>query len=270
MSYSEHKLYLYQDTVELVINTDGLGIYVDNRPMNIRKLQAHKGVTNELFFTIRNRDRKLQNVFTETLRAYIVSPSTRTRLLSKVLEHTADVGKVKLTLLEGDITNIKPGMYHMYITRSTQEEVDKPLYSDQNNNVKFDIDISEQAFIEPTPTQEDTNFLQTANTLLGDSSNVFVSNALYGNVDRNFLNAQHSIGIYTNTYTGNITIQGSCVSGVPEHEHDSLDWFDVTTVALSNTSSITHRTFSVNCNWVRIVHTPDDESSSVTKIILRN
>lgn len=270
MNYGEHKLYLYQDTVELVINTDGLGIYVDNRPMNIKKLQAHKGVTNEIFFTVRNRDRKLQNVFNETIRAYIISPSTRTRLLTKIAEHTADVGKFKLTFLEGDLQNIEPGLYQMYVTRSTEESIDKPVYTDQNNNVRFDIEISEQAMIEPVPTQEETNFTQVANTLLGDASNIFVSSAMYGNVDRNFLYAQHTIGIYTNTFTGNITIQGSCISGVPDQEYDSIDWFDVTTKALSNVSSITYDTFSVNANWIRIKYTPNDANSAVTKVMLRN
>lgn len=270
MNYGEHKLYLYEDTVELVINTDGLGIYVDNRPMNIKKFLAHKGVTNELFFTVRNRDRKLQNVFNESIRAHIVSPTTRTRLLSKVLEHTTDVGKIKLTLLEGDLQNIGSGMYHIYLTRTSQDNIDRPFYSDQNNNVRFDIEITDQTAMEPIPTQEATDFTQVANTLLGDSSNVFVSNAFYGNVDRNFINAQHTIGIYPETFTGNITIQGSCITGVPEQEYNSLDWFNITTIPLSNSSSIAHQTFSVNANWIRIKYTPDDESSTISKVMLRN
>jgi len=270
MNYSEHKLYLYEDTVELVINTDGLGIYVDNRPMNIRKFLAHKGVTNELFFTVRNRDRKLQNVFNETVRAYIVSPTTRTRLLSRNLEHMTDVGKMKLTLFEGDLANIAPGLYTIYLTRTTQDQFDKPFYSDQSNNVKFDIEITEQAALEPTPTQEEVNFTQVANTLLGDNSNIFVSSALYGNVDRNFNNAQHSIGIYTETFTGNVTIQGSCISGVPDQEYNSLDWFDIATVPLSNSSSIVHRTFIVNATWIRVKYAPDTQSSSLSKVLLRN
>lgn len=270
MNYGEHKLYLYQDTVELVINTDGLGIYVDNRPMNIRKFLAHKGVTNEIFFTVRNRDRKLQNVFNETVRAHIVSPSTRTRLLSRTLEHTADVGKMKLTFLEGDLQNIETGLYHIYLTRTSADQYDRPFYSDQNNNVRFDIEITDQTAIEPVPTQEETNFTQVANTLLGDSANIFVSSAMYGNLDRNFVNAQHTIGIYTDTFTGNITIQGSCITGVPEQEYNSLDWFDISTIALSNSSAIAHQTFSINANWVRIKYTPDDVSGTVSKVLLRN
>jgi hypothetical protein len=181
-----------------------------------------------------------------------------------------DVGKMKLTLFEGDLANIAPGLYTIYLTRTTQDQFDKPFYSDQSNNVKFDIEITEQAALEPTPTQEEVNFTQVANTLLGDNSNIFVSSALYGNVDRNFNNAQHSIGIYTETFTGNVTIQGSCISGVPDQEYNSLDWFDIATVPLSNSSSIVHRTFIVNATWIRVKYAPDTQSSSLSKVLLRN
>ena len=103
MSQSDHKLYLYDNNIDLVIGTDGL--YVDNRPMNNRKLIAHKGLTNELIFSIRNRDRKLQNVFSDTLSAYLINPTTKRRLFYKLLEHTSNVGQVKLVLDEGDLRN---------------------------------------------------------------------------------------------------------------------------------------------------------------------
>lgn len=268
-SYGDHRLFLYDDVIELVVTVDN--IYVDNRPMNLRKLTAHKGMTNEMLFTIRNRDRKLQNVFSDTLRAYLVHPTSKRRILTRVLENTSDVGKVKLTLTEADLATIESGLYTMYVSRSTQETVNLPVYNDQANNIKFDIEITDQTGEEPIATQIETNFTQTANTMLGDSSNVIVSSAMYGNMGWNFPNAQHSIALYTTTYTGNITIQGSCLTGVPDTEGDSSDWFSIETVALSNSSIITHRTFSVNCNWIRVKHTPDDDNTgTLNKVLLRN
>ena len=85
MSNGDHRLYLYENQVELVVTTDA--IYVDNRPMNNKKLVAHKGLNNEIIFNIRNRDRKLQNVFSDSLVAYLVNPYTRKRLLTKRLEN---------------------------------------------------------------------------------------------------------------------------------------------------------------------------------------
>ena len=61
MSYGDHRLYIYDDPIDLVVTSDAL--YLENRPMNNRQLKAHKGFSNELTFNIRDRDRKLQNVF---------------------------------------------------------------------------------------------------------------------------------------------------------------------------------------------------------------
>ena len=263
---SNFKLYLYDTTIDLVVSANS--IYVDNKPMNNRILNAHKGVNNEIYFNIRDRDRKLQNVFSDTLRAYLIEPDAKVRILTKTLINTSDVGIVKLILTDGDLTNVEPGLYQIHITRSTQEDIDLPVYVDQNNNVRLDIRITDQAAVTPVATQEEAVFSQMANTMLGDSSNVFVSSALYGNLEKNFVDSQHTIGIYTTAYTGNITIQGSCLIGVPDTDDMSKDWFNIETVNLDNVSGITHRTFNVNTNWVRIVHTPS--AGTVDKVLLRN
>ena len=101
MSYGNHRLYLYDNVVELVVTTDA--IYVDNRPMNNKKLVAHKGLSNQLTFNIRNRDRKLQNVFADDLVAYIINPSNRKRIVTRKLEPTSEVGILNLHLQKGDL-----------------------------------------------------------------------------------------------------------------------------------------------------------------------
>lgn len=268
MSNGDHRLYLYDTVVDLTITTDAM--YVDNRPMNNRKLQAHKGVNNEFIFNIRNRDRKLQNVFSDELVAYLVSPHTRRRLLIKRLVTTSEIGIVKLILAKGDIQDLTAGLYSLYITRTTQEGNDLPVFSTQNNDVKFDIEISNEAFVEAIPTQVSTTMLKVSSTDAGDPSNIYVSSALYGNQDKNYRHAQHSIGIYTSTFTGNVKIQASCLESVPNTEDNSADWFDISNIALVNASGITHETFVVNANWVRVVSYPSDQISSVDQIALRN
>jgi len=222
MSQNDHKLYLYDNNIDLVIGTDGL--YVDNRPMNNRKLIAHKGLTNELLFSIRNRDRKLQNVFSDTLSAYLINPTTKRRLFYKLLEHTSNVGQVKLVLDEGDLRNVTAGLYRIYIAKQDVSGIDKPVYSDQNNGLVFDIQITEQIDQSPTPTQSANTFLQVASTTDGDPANVFTTSAFSGNQDRNFPNALHSIAIYPDAYTGKIDVQASLVESVPSTNNLSTDW----------------------------------------------
>ena len=267
MSNVSNRLYWYEDTIDLVVTTTAL--YVDNRPMNNRKLIAHKGVTNEIFFNIRDRDRKMQNMYADTLRAYLIHPTTKRRILVRALEETSEVGRVKLVLSEGDLMNINAGLYNIHVTRSSDEIQDRPVFTDQNNNIKFDIEISDQVGVEPIATQEQYRpFLQTGNTVLGDAANTFVSSAFYGNLDRNFTNAQHTLAVYPELFTGQVSIQASCMSSTPDSDDESKDWFTVTNVDLTSTSKATDVSFNVNCNWVRIVVKPT--SGSINKVQLRN
>jgi len=267
MSYSDNKLYFYENNIDLVLTTDHF--YVDNRPMNTRHLKVHKGVNNELIFTIRNRDRKLQNLSTDTVKAYIVDPSTRAQVVTRLLENTLDIGKMKLTIAEGDIQNLKPGLYEMFLTRSALESVDTPLYTDQNNNIKFNIEITDQASVTPIETQIENTFLQTSGISVGDSANVFVTNALLGNLERNFNDATHTLALYLDSFTGNIQIQASCITAVPATEDQSTDWFTVNEITINDANTTIYPTsFTANCNWVRIVSLPI--TGSISQVLLRN
>lgn len=264
MTDSNTKLYWYEDIIELVVTTDLPGIYQDNRPMNHRKIKAHKGLTNEIVFHVRDRDRKLQDMATDTLRAYIINPETRRRVLTKELEVLADIGKVKLRIDAGDIETLKSGMYTIYIVRGSDNNIDRPLYTDQDNNVRFEIEITDQVGVDPIDTQIETELLQTAS-----SPDIFVSNAMLGNLERNFSNAQHTLALYLNEYTGNLTIQGSCLESVPATDHNSTDWFSMETIEVTDaTVTVIPRTFIVNANWIRVVSTPI--TGSLEKIVLRN
>ena len=262
MNPANNRLFLYEDSIDLVITADNL--YVDNKPMNNKSIIAHKGLSNTINFNIRNRDRKLQPVFTDEVVAYIVNPATRKRLLSKRIEVTSDAGMVKLHLTEGDLQDVDAGLYRLYVTRTNAEGTDLPVYSNQNNDVALDIEISEQAVLDPIPTQFNT-------TMTEPSNNVFVSTAFFGNLDSNFKNAQHSVAIYHSTYTGNIKIQASCMQTTPQGDDQHSDWFDVVSnVAVAGTSDIMHKTFAVNCNWVRVISYPDDADSTTSNIHVRN
>ena len=267
MSNSDNKLYFYENSVDVVFTTDQF--YVDNRTMDTRHLKAHKGVTNDIIFTVRNRDRKLQNVTSSTVHAHIVDPSTRKQVVSKILDNTNDVGKLKLTIYAGDIQQLIPGLYKMYITHSSDETSDRPLYTDQNNNMSFNIDITDQVAATPIATQTQSTFLQTADTNTGADANVFVTDALYGNLDQNFPDALHTMAVYLEGYTGTVTIQASCLTTTPDTEHQSTDWFDVDAVEFTEAdSNIYVSNFNVNCNWVRLITEP--LTGEVAQVLLRN
>ena len=224
----DHKLYLYQQSVDIVIDSMA-GLNVDNRPMNNKRLVAHKGLSNEIVFNIRNRDRKLQNVNSDELRATLIAPVSGERLMTRLLEHTGTTGQVKLTMLEGDLVNLNPGLYQIFIGRQTPEGTELPVFSDHNDNIVFDIDVRDQTKKAPVETQTAnvSQFMQVTNTNNGDGANVFVTSALKGNHDKNFFSAFHSVAIHPNAYTGRIDIQASCVENTPGTANNSNDWFSV-------------------------------------------
>jgi hypothetical protein len=171
-------------------------------------------------------------MFAYELYATLIDPQTQRRLINKRLEETLDVGKVKLVLSEGDLVNITPGRYYIYVSRKINDHEVSPIYKDQDNNVRFDIEITDQLGMEPAPSQSTDNFVQTADTNLGANANVFVGEPMAGNLCRNFLNAMHTMVITTAGYAGNITIQASGLNDVPTTMELSEDWYDVKTIEL--------------------------------------
>lgn len=270
MSMHDNKLYKYSTEIDLVYTAYGLE--VNNRNMNPRHVVVHRGLTNTIYFNIRDRDRRLQTITTDQIRCYITDPTTRRRVVSKLLTpDQLEKGIAKLSLLEGDIINLVPGLYHCYFTITRDESHEEPLYSNQKNDIAFTIEVTDQAYSYPVPTQE-----ANANILISNSgnANVYATSNLTGNLDRNFLNGQHTMAFYTQGYTGNITIQASSLPYSPDTSISSTDWFDIQTYTFSNVSPSTgifHSNFKSAVSWIRVVNTPDDGNvNTLSKILLRN
>jgi len=270
MSMHDNKLYKYRTEIDLVYTAYGLE--VDNRNMNPRHVVAHRGLTNTIYFNIRDRDRKLQTITTDQIRCYIIDPTTRRRVVSKLLEpDQLNKGIAKLMLREGDIIDLVPGLYHCYFTVTRDDTQEEPLYSNQKNDIVFTMEITDQSYSYPIPTQEANANILISNTA---NANVYATSSLTGNLDRNFSNAQHTMAFYTQAYTGNITVQASNLPYAPETSITSSDWFDVETHTFANTNPSTgifYSNFNSAVSWIRVINTPDDGNvNTLYKILLRN
>ncbi len=276
MSGNAHTIYnLGNQTVDLVLSSDGIN--VDNRPMNQTKLVVHKGLTNQLNFYVRNRDRVLQNISTKTLYASIINPNTSRRVVFKPLSlvNSGTNGEARLDLTVGDLTDLNPGFYHISITESPDSGVSQnPLYANQNDRIITDLEVRSSLEYEPIASQSATTFTQTGNTELGDPANTFVSSSMYGNQDKNFRHSRHTVAFYMTDFVGNITVQGSALESAPTQE---TDWYDINVQGDVGDPAVPYGTayngidpfnFIINTNWLRVKF--DKTSGSVDKVLLRN
>ena len=272
-----NRLYQYRTEIDLVYTA--YGVEVDNRNMNPTHVVAHRGLTNTIYFNVRDRDRKLQTITVDDIRCYIVDATTRRRVVSKLLEpDQLEKGICKLVLREGDIVNLVPGLYHCYFTITRDDKHEEPLYSNQNNGLGFTLEVTDQAYSYPVPTQE-----ANCNIMISkpDDANVYTTSALFGNLDRNFTNCQHTMAFHINGYTGSLKVQASNIPYAPDPDIDSIDWYDVKTTEVTtagiiingklSNEGVFYTNFNTACNWLRVVNTPADGNvNTLTKIELRN
>ena len=268
-------LYLLENqSVDLVLSSDT--IRVDNKPMNQTSIVVQKGFTNTVNFFIRNRDRVLQDVSSETLYITVIDPNTNTRVMFKQLSHVADsVGEVRLDLNVGDLVDLRPGLYKMAISKSADSgQTQYALYANQNEGVITQFEIKSPLEYHPLPSQTIDSFIQTGNTALGDPEDKFVTSAMYGNQSKNYRHSRHTMGFYLTDFVGRIQIQGSALESVPTQESD---WYNINPQGdfgqsiipyTSPFSGIDPFNFVINTNWIRVEFVKT--SGSVNKIILRN
>lgn len=257
-------LYLYDTVIDLTLT--GNQYHLDNRPMNTRHLKAHRGLTNTLHFRVTDRDRVSQNMYNRVTTAVITDPQERTQVLVKHTTTGLDPNVITLTLTPSDLRDLEAGIYEMYLqTQGNLSAETTPLYSTQNNDLSFELEITDQGRVDPRPTQvSDSMFIGVGN--------IVVSGALRGNMSGNHTNPQHTMAITTEAFTGNITVQTSQLNNVPSEEANSSHWADLFTVEANNSTSIHSFTFLANTNWLRVKYTPADANSllGVKQVQLRN
>lgn len=272
---SSHTLYNFGfPNIELVFTTDV--VQVDNRPMNQKKVTVHKGVTNKIDFTVRDRDRQLVDVSSSTVTASLVSADTGRRIFQKIMEvQGLPTGQAQLIIPPSDIAPLQVGLYNLSITYSDDGGVTEfPLYSNQNDHVLINLDLRSTLEFDPDPTQETTTF-----TLVdpGNSEPVYyVSDPFNGNQEQNQSHCLHTIAFYMDQFVGEVTVQGSLQETVPNAENET-DWFDINVQGDIGSPEIPFTTaftgidpfnFTVNAVWIRVKYTVT--SGSITKIQLRN
>jgi hypothetical protein len=273
MDISFHKMYLYDHVWELLALGDTFCPCKDNGPMNnVIAMKAHKGIDNRLIFRVLTPDRVPFDIACDQqVYARIIDPTNRMVVLEKLCRLGPAKGIITLELDSGDLALINAGLFEIVLIR-TQEfvsnipgyYVEKPLYSDLNDNVSLEIEITEQAFKSPLPSVTILPEDWTPDIIIptfGPPTPCFYTSRIAGARLLNHIDSVHSFSTYTTNATGILEVFGT-LEETPEPYLNDRRWCkiypstmsqDIEFIGYTGTSAWT---FSANFMWLKFRYTP--------------
>ena len=243
MEITFHKVYMYDHVRQLLAVGDTFCNCKDNGPMNKNPIKAHKGIDNKIIFRVLGPDRVPFDVSCgQQVYARIIDPDNRTVVLEKLCRLGPAKGIVTLELDSGDIAIVAAGLYTMVMIRTEEfivnvpdYYIEKPLYSDLNDNVSMEIEITEQAFKAPLKsiTYEPLDWTpDIVMPLQGAPVPSFYTGRIPGGRVLNHINSVHSFSTYTENFTGVLEIWGS-LEETPDPYLSPARWFKIYPTSMS-------------------------------------
>lgn len=289
MDVSLHKVFLYDHVVQLLAVGDTFCSCKDNGPMNNNvPLRAHKGLDNKLIFRVLGPDRTPFDISCDQqVYARIIDPDNRKVCLEKLCRLGPAKGIITLELDAGDLALIHAGLYEIVLIRTQSfvsnvpdYYVEKPLYSDMDDNVAMEIEITEQAFKAPQPSITLLPGDWTPDIIIptfGPPSPCFYSPRIPGGRVLNHIESVQTFSTYTRNFTGVLEIFGS-LEETPDPYLNNARWFKIYPSSMSQDiefigyTGTQAWTFSANFMWLKFRYFPSQQvldSGVLEKLIVR-
>jgi hypothetical protein len=290
MDVGFHKIFLYDHVWQLLAVGDTFCSCKDNGPMtNQTPLKAHKGIDNSLIFRVLNPDRVPFDIACgQQVYARIIDPDNNTIVLEKLCRLGPAKGIITLALDSGDIALVAAGLYKMVLIRTEEfvanipdYYIEKPLYSDLNDNITLEIEITEQAFKAPLPSY---TILPTdwtpdlISSVGGPPLPCFYSGRIPGARILNHIDSVHSLSTYTTNFTGTLELWGT-LDETPDPYLNDTRWFKIFPSTMSQNIEFTAYTgtqawtFQANFMWLKLRYFPSQQvldPGVLAKVIVRN
>lgn len=255
--------YLVLNRIDII--ADVAGFITEYRPVYKRQLQVYKGIDNVIEFRLLNAE---QRPISTT--GYIPKFLAFDENKNLVIEHngvvlddgsSATKGLFTVTITENDLLNFKEQYlsYNIYMVDNNNEKI--LTYTDSHFGNDAVIKISSQAYPGAKPSKIVQQF-----TRVDQDDTVYVSETLDAEPGINGNEALHTAAIYTDNYSGTITIQGTLENQVT----DFTNWADLTSIEFDGSET---EPVPINFNGVlkhvrfKTSQTPTDK---IVKILVRN
>lgn len=252
--------YLVKNRINIISNTAGL--VVEYSPVYQRTIRITKGVDNIVQFRMLNADQK-PIVITGTPVFVAFNDN-----LEKVMEIPCDVmddgsstnarGMFSVTITDNNLLSI-PQQYLKYniyiIDNNGRKNVTYTNTDFTSNGVMF---VDGMSYPEPVPSIEITSYFKIAGSWYAGSDDID-STTIKPEIANS--NGTHTVVVYPNGYTGNVTIQGTLDGST------GLNWFDIQTLDIVDEPVYTN--FTGTYTFIRF-KLDTDPTTNTPRIVIRN
>lgn len=224
--------YLYQQIqTVLLVDISGIGATFDRRwdPVYAKSLTLNLGVDNVILFQFQNQDQKPVNITGATFTFRIISQNGEDLLFAKELVTlSAALGRSKVTITAEDTKyfQAQPASYSLEITSGV---LDQAVFTDDQAGARGVINIVNSVF--PAFVASEVLTIPTGQAPVND---IYYSSTLTTDGSR-----LTTMQIDTNTFTGNLRVQGATSSADTNPE-----WYDIPFQDLQTGNTVNHLDFN--------------------------
>lgn len=255
--------YLFKNKIDLI--ADVAGFITEYRPVYRRQVNVYRGIDNTLDFRLLNADQKPLNLanYTPTIQIFDENKNLIIEHECTVLDDgsTTTRGLFKVVITENDLLNVNSQFvnYVVYLLDNNSNKI--ITYTDTHFGMEGVMKISSEAF----PGAKSSKTVATFNKV-NNNTEVWISETLEADPAINNNEGLHTVAVYTNNYSGNITVQATLANQITE----GTDWADITSITFNGSET---KPVPANFNGV-FSHlrfkTDTDPANTITKILVRN
>jgi hypothetical protein len=288
MDISFHKVYLYDHVRQLLAVGDTFCSIKDNGPMSKTPIRVHKGIDNKVIFRALGPDRTPYKIAcNQQVYARIIDPENRSITIEKLCTLGPAHGIITLELDAGDLAYVHAGLYDLVLIRTEEfvsnvpdYYIEKPLFSDFDNNVSMKLEITEQALkpLQPSHVVLPENWTPDIMVpTFGPPTPCFYTSRIPGARVLNHNGAVHSFSTYTTNFTGVLEIWATLEES-PGPYLDDRRWFKIYPSSMSQDiqyigyTGTQAWTFAANFMWIKFRYYPSQEvldPGTMNKLIVR-
>jgi len=252
--------YLVDNKITIIANDAGL--ITEYRPVYQRHIKVYKGIDNVLQFKVLNHDQKPVDITAQTPKL-VVFDANKQMVIERDCTVTDDGstttrGNCKVTITENDLLNLDTQFlsYNVYLVDGNS---DKTLtYTNTHFGSDGVMHLEDNAFPGPIATYNISTFTEV--------NEIWYSESIDAQPGINGNEALHTAAIYTDSYIGNVTVQGTLENQVT----NATNWADLSTLTFTGSET---EPKPINFNGVFShlrVSASANPADKVTKILVRN